>query len=285
MRQYQYKRPKQYTEAIALMEENPAYYLLAGGTDLLVRMKLGRVSPGLFIDVSDLPELKAITVEAGKITIGAAVTHSEICRSSVIAQYAPVLAVAAASVGSPQIRNRGTVGGNVGNASPAGDTIPVLLAYDAVVKVVGTAGSREVPLKEFFTGPGRTVLQPGELMTGFSFAGQTPAQAGAFEKLGKRKALSISVVNAAVMVELQGRIISRARIAMGAVAATPIRIAAAEGVLSGREFSDEVIARAAQMVSDTVNPIDDVRSEAAYRKKMAGVLTHRALEKSRNALF
>ncbi|HWR39551.1 MAG TPA: xanthine dehydrogenase family protein subunit M [Patescibacteria group bacterium] len=284
MNAYQYVKPPQLTEALRLMRENPDCHLLAGGTDLLVRMKLGRLQPGLLLDVSQLPELRTIREEAGLLRIGAAVTHTEICRAEAISRLAPALAGAASQVGSPQIRNRGTIGGNVGNASPAGDTLPALLAYGAVVELARYDGRRRRPLKEFFQGPGRTVLEEGELITGFSLAIRPAGQAAAFEKMGKRKALSISVVNAAVLIEMEAGAVVKARIALGAVAATVRRMTAAEHHLKGTDLSDGAIAQAAQLVSDAVNPIDDVRSEAAYRKQIAGVLTRRALETCRRQL-
>jgi len=282
---YQYIKPKTIEQAIDAMQQYPAYHLLAGGTDLLVKMKLGRIVAGTFIDISELKELQQLTVDNGTITIGAAVTHTQISSSPYIMEFAPALAAASASVGSPQIRNRGTIGGNSGNASPAGDTIPALMAYAAVVDIVGAEGVRTIPLNEFFTGPGRTVLKSDELILKFSFSAQQAREGSAFEKLGKRKALAISIVNAASFIAVDAnQTVTQARIALGSVAATPLRITTAEKTLIGRKLTDRVIVEAAKTAADSVNPIDDVRSEADYRKKMVAVLTQRTLENSRSFL-
>ena len=281
MTAHQYVKPQQLPELLRLLREHPDGCLLAGGTDLLVRMKLGRLPPGLLLDVSQVPELRQIEEEKGFLRIGAAVTHTEICRSERIGRWAPALAEAASQVGSPQIRNRGTVGGNVGNASPAGDTLPALLAYGARVELASCGGCRSLPLEEFLLGPGRTAKAAGEVITAFCLEAQTNEQAAAFEKMGKRKALSISVVNAAVLIGLENGVVTKARIALGAVAPTVRRMTAAENHLVGTMLSDDAIEQAAQLVFEAVNPIDDVRSEAEYRQKIAAVLTRRALEKCR----
>ncbi|EHI97730.1 Carbon-monoxide dehydrogenase (acceptor) [Clostridium sp. DL-VIII] len=283
---YKYIKPQTIQEVVSTMQQYPDYHLLAGGTDLLVKMKLGRIESGTFVDISDLNELKQITVHNNTITIGAAVTHSQISSSADIIELAPALAAASASVGSPQIRNRGTVGGNCGNASPAGDTIPALLAYHAVVNVNGPQGVRTIPLNEFFMGPGRTVLKSGEFILSFSFSMQQPGQGSAFEKLGKRKALAISIINIASFISVDAdKIITQARIAMGSVAPTPIRITEIESILVGKKFTDKIIIEAAQVAADNIKPIDDVRSEAEYRKKMASILTQRTLENIRTQKF
>ena len=282
---YQYIKPQTIEQAIGAMQQYPEYHLLAGGTDLLVKIRLGRIVSGTFIYISDLKELQQLTVDNGTITIGAAVTHAQISSSPDMIEFAPALAAASASVGSPQIRNRGTIGGNSGNASPAGDTISALMAYAAVVTIAGPQGIRTIPLNEFFTGPGRTVLKSDELILNFSFSAQQAGQGSAFEKLGKRKALAISIVNAASFIAVDAdQTVTQARIALGSVAATPLRITAAENLLIGRKLTDSVIAEAAKTAADSVKPIDDVRSEADYRKKMAAVLTQRTLENSRSFL-
>jgi len=278
---YQYIKPKNREELLRVMETSSQYHLLAGGTDLMVRVRLGRIVSGTFIDISEMEDLQKIEISQDVFTVGAAVHHAAIARSAMIIKRAPALAMASAAVGSPQIRNRGTLGGNAGNASPAGDTIPPLLAYGAVLNIVGIEGRRKIPLKDFFIGPGRTVLKKNEYIESFSFRGHKKGEGSAFEKLGKRKALAISIVNAGTFLSInENGIIMEARIALGSVAATPIRVLAAEEILRGQKITKELLVSAAQKVEALVSPIDDVRSEALYRKKMAGVLTRRALEKS-----
>ena len=278
---YTYIKPKNQQELLTAMQKNPEYHILAGGTDVMVRVKLGRIIGGTFIDIGEMELLKKIEMNGNLVTVGAAVLHAELAASPVITAVAPALAAAAVSVGSPQIRNRGTLGGNVGNASPAGDTIPALLSYETMVNIVGVQGLRQLPLSEFFTGPGRTILQKSEYIESFSFLGQQKREGSAFEKLGKRKALSISVVNAAGFLRVhEDGTIGAVRISLGSVAATPIRMFEAEEWLCGQKISQELLVESAKKVQSMVYPIDDVRSEAVYRKKMAGVLTQRVLEKS-----
>lgn len=278
---YQYIRPKTIEQAITAMQKASLYHLLAGGTDLLVRMKLGRIVSGMFIDIGDLADLQQIVMDDDGITIGAAVHHTQIANSVDVMAFAPALATASAAIGSPQIRNRGTIGGNCGNASPAGDTITALLAYGATANIAGAEGERSIPLAEFFLGPGRTVLQQNELIQSFSFKVQKKGAGSSFEKLGRRKALAISIVNAASFIAVdENDIVTKARISLGSVAATPIRMTIAENMVVGKKVTADLWLKAAEIAANSVTPIDDVRSEAGYRKKMAAVLTKRSLEKS-----
>lgn len=280
MSKFEYYRPNTIEETIKLMRENPNYCLLAGGTDVMVKIKENIIHPSAILDLGALGSLKGIKVEGGKITIGALTTHTRLFESETIRKYAPALAKAASLVGSPQIRNKGTVGGNMGNASPAADTVPALIAYDATIKIASATGTREILLKDLFKGPGRTCLEPGELITEISFEAQGVNQSSSFEKLGKRKALAISVVNAAVFIEADPKtnIVNKARFALGSVAATPIRVPAGEEYLIGNVISEKLLSEVAGIVSNAVKPIDDVRSTAVYRKEIAGTLIKRALE-------
>ncbi|MBP2650894.1 MAG: aerobic-type carbon monoxide dehydrogenase, middle subunit CoxM/CutM-like protein [Firmicutes bacterium] len=279
MSQFIYKKPKQLQEAFSIMKENPAYSIIAGGTDLMVKMKDNRITAKVIIDVSELNDLREIKEKQGTIYLGAAVTHTEICKSELLRGFAPALVHASGLVGSPQIRNRGTVGGNIGNASPAADTIPALMAYGAEIVLASAEGVRSLALEDFFVGPGRTVISPGEVILSIEFNKLQATQAVSFEKLGKRKALAISVVNAAAFLEIDKTkaVVTKARLALGSVAAKPIRVSAAEEALIGYSLSDDKIKEVAKIVSDSITPIDDVRSEALYRKRIAGVLTQRTL--------
>ncbi|WP_425805622.1 FAD binding domain-containing protein [Desulfitobacterium sp. Sab5] len=286
MSKFEYFRPNSLEETFELMMENPGYCLLAGGTDVMVKLKENIIHPSVIVDLGALDILKGIKAEGSKITIGALTTHTQLSESDVIKKYAPALAKAAGLVGSPQIRNNGTVGGNMGNASPAADTVPALIAYDAIITIANMTGSREILLKDLFKGPGRTQLEPGELITKISFVAQKDNQSSSFEKLGKRKALAISVVNAAVFIEVHPitKIVTKARFALGSVAATSIRVPAGEEHLAGNVISDKLLLEVADVVSNAINPIDDVRSTAAYRKEIAGTLIKRALENAWRAI-
>ncbi|MEN6414448.1 MAG: FAD binding domain-containing protein, partial [Veillonellales bacterium] len=197
MATFQYACPETLTEAVGLASSNPGYSWIAGGTDFMVKLRLKRIEPSITIDIGRLEELRQIRLEKETLYIGAAVTHTELTTSPLIGQYAPALKEAAGMVGSPQIRNRGTVGGNICNASPAADTVPALLAYGAKVLICGKTGQRRLELADFCTGPGRTILKSGEFLREIYFPVQRLRQGSSFQKLGKRKALAISVVNAA----------------------------------------------------------------------------------------
>ncbi|AET66147.1 aerobic-type carbon monoxide dehydrogenase, middle subunit CoxM/CutM-like protein [Desulfosporosinus orientis DSM 765] len=281
MSRFKYYRPKCLDEAFKLMAENPGYSLLAGGTDLMVKLKESLIKPTAVIDLDELEELKGINLEAGEIVLGASTTHTRLNQSELINQYAPALAKAAGIVGSPQIRNKGTVGGNMVNASPAADTVPALIALGAEVTLSSKEAVKTIPLDELFLGPGRTVLKPGELITTISFQ-VSNHQGCSFQKLGKRKALAISVINASASLEIdpETRVIKKARIALGSVAATAIRGMAGEKILIGNHYSPELIKEAAEAVAEAIKPIDDVRSTAVYRTRAARVLVRRALEEA-----
>jgi len=278
---FEYSRPECLSEAFKLMAENCGYSLLAGGTDLMVKVKENMVKPTVVIDLDGLEELKGINIEAGQIVLGALTTHTQLEQSEIINRYAPALAKAAGIIGSPQIRNKGTVGGNMGNASPAADTVPALIALGAEVTLSSKEGIRTIPLEELFLGPGRTVLKPGELITLISFKVSTH-QGCSFQKLGKRKALAISVINASASMEIdpETNVIKQARIALGSVAGTAVRVSAGEEILVRKCYSPELIKEAAEAVAEAIRPIDDVRSTAVYRKRVARVLVRRALEEA-----
>ncbi|HHW07032.1 MAG TPA: xanthine dehydrogenase family protein subunit M [Clostridia bacterium] len=271
-----YCRPGSLAELASMAEDG---VFLAGGTDLLVQVRNGRKKPQKIVSLRDIPELRDIQCEQGMVTVGAMVTHEEVYESPLLREKAPLLAEAAGAVGSPQIRNRGTIGGNIANASPAADTVPALMALDAVVEVVGGTGTREVALREFFLGPGKTVLAQGEVIKGVRFAALRDNQAGAFIKHGKRNALAISVVNCGVVIGIDRETMTftEARISLGAVAPTVIRLEAAEQILVGQKISRPVIEEAAAAVKAGVKPITDIRSTGEYRKDISEQLALRAI--------
>ncbi|MBI3039903.1 xanthine dehydrogenase family protein subunit M [bacterium] len=273
----QYFRPNTLKEAASFFSDNPFAYPIAGGTDILVKWKNGGL-PQLshFVDVRKIvPSM--IVKENGKVIIGAGCAMNVLALDPFIAGNFPALSSAAWSVGSFQIRNMATIGGNVANASPAGDTIPALLALDANVILGNSAGTRKIPILEFFSGPGKTVLKRGDLIEGFEVKNcQTK---GAFLKLGTRASNAISKVSLALSIFESKLGSSEFRIALGAVASTVIRCKKAETILgeSSAPFSNEVLNEAMVAVQEISKPIDDIRSAKVYRKKMAGVLLKRAL--------
>lgn len=251
---------------------------MAGGTDLLVEIERGISRPKVLIDISRLPGLDTITLENQQFHIGPLVTHNQIVSSKLCVERAFPLAKACWEVGAPQIRNRGTVAGNLVTASPANDTIPPLIALDASVTLQSVRGSRTLPLKEFFTGVRQTVLEPDEMLVDISFPAIASYQIGAFLKLGLRRAQAISIVNVAIVLSLLADTVTQARIALGSVAPTIIRAPDAERFLTGKVLTRDVITRAGVLAAQIINPISDVRGSAEYRRYMAETLTRHALE-------
>jgi carbon-monoxide dehydrogenase medium subunit len=254
--------------------------IIAGGTDLILRMRDKVFSPGLLIDLGRI-SLDTISISASEIRLGACVTLSQILADAGIASRYPALLEACSEFAGPPIRNRGTLGGNLVNASPAADLVPPLLAYDASLVLASSSAVRVLPLSDFFTGPGQTVMQADEILTEVRMPLMPPRTAARFIKLGQRRSMAISIVNLTTRLSLgETSRISEARIALGAVAPTPIRAVAAEALLLGGEVTSELFAQAAEEASRETSPITDVRANREYRLKMTEVLVRRALEAS-----
>jgi len=270
--------PKSLEEALELLAtENPPQPL-AGGTDLLVLRKDNPDRFASFLMLENVRELCGIHKENDRIRIGSRATHSEIEHSSILMKYAPILACAAAEIGSEQIRNRGTIGGNIINASPAGDLIPPLIVLDAVAELHSLRSRREIPLREFFLGPGKSVCRQQELLVAVQFELPDARERGAFLKIGPRKAVACSKVSVAAQALLHHGIIEWIRIALGAVAPTVIRAPRTESLLRGKSLSSALIREAKETVHHEISPITDIRSTEDYRRQVAGVLLGRALE-------
>jgi len=254
----------------------PNYMAIAGGSDLIVKMRNG-MYPKLngLVDISSIPQLKNIRTDENKVIIGSGCTMNQIINDQLIKDYFPALAKAAATVGALQIRNSATIGGNVANASPAGDTIPALFTLVTDIMIIGCNGRRQIPVAEFFLSPGKTKLETGEIIEGFKLLLRKTR--GEFLKLGERRAHAISKINMAVSTWNDGK--NHYRIAMGSVAPTVLRCSEAEEYLeSCEQLNNKTIARAAEIACETAKPISDLRSTKAYRKQMAGVLLKRALQ-------
>lgn len=280
-----YAAPSSIDDALNLLAaQAPNVRLIAGGTDLLIEFELGVRPPCGLIDLSRVPGLNAISIEPDRIRIGATVTHADIVADRRLRDCAAPLVQACRHIGAPQIRNRATVAGNLVTASPANDTIPALIALDANVTLRSASGTRTLALRDFYLGVRKTVLRPDEMVTGIDFrplqgaAGKGAGEYGAFVKLGLRAAQAISVISAAATVRLDdhGRVLS-ARIALGAVTPTIVRVPAAEAALVGHPLDDAHLAAAAELCRATATPITDVRATADYRRDMTGVMVVRAL--------
>jgi CO/xanthine dehydrogenase FAD-binding subunit len=272
-----FHRPSTVDEALTLKAEYPDAVPIAGGTDVMVELNFDARRPPALLDLGRVASLAEWRRENGHVRLGAAVPYSKIVTE--LADLLPGLAMASRTVGSPQIRNRGTVGGNLGSASPAGDAHPPLVAVDAVVEVASVRGVRTVPAREFFLGPKRSALEPDELITAVIVpAAKGPQQ---FAKVGTRNAMVIAVCSFAVSLDLDGRTVGTG---IGSAGPTPLRaeeaeqLAAAELPWDTREPLPDSVSRAfGQLVAAAARPIDDVRGSAAYRRHALSVLARRTL--------
>jgi CO/xanthine dehydrogenase FAD-binding subunit len=277
MRPFDLLTPKTVDEALALLAD-PGGQPIAGGTDLIPLMQADELRPERVIDLSRLSALRDIRQDGdGYVRIGALTTHAQLKASALLWEQATALAQAARSVGGVQTRQRGTIGGNLVNASPAADVALALLALEAQVTLRSLRGARQLSLNEFLTGPGRTVRHDGELLTQVAFALPGPASGSAFRKLGKRSAMIIAVVSVAAVLVLEDGLIRDARIALGSVAPTVIRAPQAEALLRGQPPGEALFREAGALARQEARSIDDFRASAEYRRRMVAVLTRRAL--------
>jgi xanthine dehydrogenase iron-sulfur cluster and FAD-binding subunit A len=262
-----------------LAKRGEAARIVAGATDLILELERGvRKGIDTLVDITRISGLDRITLdEAGWIHLGPLVTHNRCVASKLIFEQAFPLARATMEVGAPQIRNRGTVAGNLITASPANDTIPPLMAMQAQVTLRSAQGDRIIPLEDFYTGVRKTVMRPEEILVDIAFPALDTNQRGTFYKLGLRRAQAISVVNTAIVITLDGEKIIKAAITLGSVAPTIVHAAQAEDYLEGRTLTEETISVAAEMAKSAARPIDDVRSSREYRLEMVRVCVLRAL--------
>ncbi len=277
---HSYHAPGSVDEALALLARyGDASRVIAGGTDLILELERGVRTQGVLVDISRIAALDTIHSGPDTLTLGALASHNRVVATPDAVARALPLARACWLVGAPQIRNRGTVAGNLVTASPANDTITPLWAMDATVTLASQArGERTLPFDAFFQGVRRTALQPDELLARIDVPALKPTERGTFLKLGLRQAQAISIVNAAVIVDFAGASVRRARIALGAVAPTILRAAEAEAYLAGRELHTETINRTAELAAAAARPISDIRGSAEYRRDMVRVLVSRALQ-------
>ena len=269
--------PRSLAEAYALLADAP-HRPVAGGTDLLVQItgELGE-PPERVLDIWHLDELRGIRMESNALVLGALTTYAEMRRSPLVAEFLPAFAEAAATIGAAQIQNRGTLGGNVMNASPAGDMLPLLLACDAQLVAGTAAGERSIPASAFWPSYRRTALEPTELLLRLSIPLPTGRQLR-YRKVGTRRAQAISKVVMALAWQADGDESWRdVHLALGSVAPTPVRAPATEAVLEGAEPSEAIADRAASTLAGELSPIDDVRSSADYRRAVAARAFHRLL--------
>jgi CO/xanthine dehydrogenase FAD-binding subunit len=271
--------PKTMDELWTAREEHPHALLFGGGTDLLVRLRSSPQPPPALICIERIEELCQIQEKEGSIFIGAAATHTMIQSNPMIQKTLPILVKAIETLGSPMIRNMGTIGGNICTASPAGDTLPPLYVLDADVEIRSTKESRRIPIVDFIVGPGKTSLREGELLYGVWIKTDHGCAVHHFEKVGQRKALAISIASCAALLNVSGNgIVERIRVAWGSVGPVIVTAPDLEAALRGKPLSRENIKKVIPMVESAISPIDDLRASAAYRRKVAGNLLHRLIE-------
>ncbi|HVL34099.1 MAG TPA: xanthine dehydrogenase family protein subunit M [Burkholderiales bacterium] len=277
MRRFEYFEPQTLGEACALLGRYAGRaQALAGGTDLLVELKEQLRRAECVVNIKKIPGIGALAFDPERgLRIGALVTAREVECSPVVLDRYPSLAQAVRELGSIQVRHRATIVGNVCRASPSADTLPPLIADGAAIVIHGSGGERRLALEDFFTGPGKTVLKPDELVTGLEVPAPPPRCGKVYIKHGRRKAMELATVGVAVTLSPQD-----VRLVLGAVAPTPIRALEAEALLRGRHPDAALIARAARAAAEAARPISNVRASADYRREMVRVLTLRALERA-----
>ncbi len=276
-----YVAPQKIEEVLEILSKyGKEIKVIAGGTDLLVQYYDRLYEINHWLDLKNIKELKDSRINKNQMEIGAMVTHTQIEKFEDIKKYFPILIQAAADIGSPQIRNRGTVGGNIVNASPAGDLLAPLMAYDAQFRLLSIQGEKIVPAEEFFIGPKKTILEPTQLLTQIILPLPSEKTYGCWIKIGKRKALIIATITLALVVEMaeDNKTVKDVRTCLGSVAPTPIEIKEVGEKMIGKKFSELDFSQLGQIVEDKVSPIDDIRGTREYRKDVAKNIMINALE-------
>jgi aerobic carbon-monoxide dehydrogenase medium subunit len=279
MRRFELATPGNLDECLKLLAgRGPETKLLAGGTDLLPQMKNSVLKPARVVDLSGVAELRVLAADDGRgLRVGAAVTARQLERDARVKATYPSLAESGALVGSIQVRNLATLGGNICNAAPSADMAPPLVALEAEAVIAGPRGRRRVPMGSFFTGVRQTVLGPDEILVEFVIPSPGPRSGGSYLRHTPRRELDIAVVGVASQLTLTDGVCSRARIALAAVAPTPVRATAAEQSLEGQRLTPSLIEQAAALAVEAARPISDQRGSAEFRRHLVRVLTRRTL--------
>lgn len=282
MHAIQYEAPTSLEQAVGILAKHGEKARpLCGGTDMLIQLRAGTRQPDYVVDVKGIPALTGIKFDAKSgLRLGAAVPCIKIFEDQTMRRHYPGLVEAAHLIGSLQIQSRASVGGNLCNGSPAADTTPALIALDATARLVGPKGEREVKVDDFVLSPGRTLIKPGELLVELLIPAPAPHTADAYLRFIPRNEMDIAVVGVGTSITLDGDKCTAARIALGAVAATPLFAAKASQSLIGKKFDAAAIESAAQLAIEQASPIDDMRGTAEFRNHLVGVLTRRTLERA-----
>ena len=277
MSEAQYLTASTIDEAVnAHAKANGSARFLAGGTDLLVQIKSGIRKPNLVIDVKKIVELNSIEeISENEFIVGASVSGANLNRNQKFSMLWPGVLEAFRLIGSEQIQGRASLGGNLCNGSPAGDSVPALIAAGCIALIAGPSGKREVPIEDFHTGPGKTVLENGEMLVSLKFPKRKPNSSDAYLRMTPRTEMDIAVAGCGVDVTLENNVCVSARVSLGAVAPTPLLIREASDIMVGTELNSEIINKVSKICMDSCNPIDDKRGTIEYRTKIAGVLFKR----------
>ncbi len=280
MNQFKYISPENKEEALRILkEERMNACIVAGCTNVLPDIKVKKLSPKILVDITDIQELRGVDKKKDKICIGPLTTIAELINSELILKEGKILIQAAEQFADPTVRNNATIGGNLVTASPAADVAVPLLTLNALIKVESARQKREVKLKNFFVGPGKTILNDDEMIVGIEFDQSDINKNGYFIKLGQRKAMAIAIASVAVNLEVRQNKIIRIRVAAGSVAPIPTRLTGVEKFLENKEISNELVEEAVNKVSEEVNPISDIRASEEYRRYISGILFKRAFGK------
>jgi carbon-monoxide dehydrogenase medium subunit len=277
-----YARAKTVDEAIDLLQKGgPGARVLAGGTDIIVMARERRRQVNLFVDIKKIDEVMKIDYsDQNGLTVGAAYPLYKLYNNPDVIKHYPALVEATSVIGGTAIQGRASIGGNLCNSSPAGDSIPAMFVLEGVAEIAGPSGRRKVPVEEFVTGPGRNVLQPGEFVVSIHFPPQPAGSGSAWERFIPRNEMDIAVVNAGANIRFQGDTVTWARVAIGAVAATALLVPAAAEALVGKPLTDASIEAAKAAAIAAATPIDDMRGSVRQRKHLVGVLVERTLREA-----
>lgn len=281
MHAFDYESPKTLSQALDLLSRHNGHARpLAGGTDLIDQIRIGRRQPQVVIDVKKLPELNVLVADASGLRLGAAVPCYRIGELPIVGRDYAALADSCAIIGGVQIQSRASFGGNLCNSGPAGDSIPSMMALRGVCVIAGANGTREIPVESFCTGPGKNVLQPGELLVEIRFPAPAPNTGSHYRRLIPRNEMDIAVVGVGVAVTLEAdkQTIREARIALGAVGPTPIMATEAAAALAGKPATEDMLQQAAAAARQAASPITDMRGTKEYRVHVTGVLVQRSLQ-------
>lgn len=276
------EKPETLDEALEMLSHNPKLKIIAGGTDVLIRMRSGAISGAELLSLRSINGMDEIAIlEDGTISIGAMATFAQVFRNDIINKYLPVLSEAAVSVGGPQIRNMGTIGGNICNGAVSADSAATMFAYAAALKLSSSAGTRIVPVRDFYSGPGKVNLLPGEILTNILISQENYKNtSGCYIKYSSRKAMDIAMLGVSVVCRTEEGKFSDVRIALGVAAPTPIRCSEAEAYAKGRDITPETLKEIGKLAVKSSRARDSWRASKAYREHLIKILTVRALKEA-----